>query len=203
MICVEQIQSLALAGLTYWLRLQVVTYITGRKRRSFNEEEESPNLLESKYLSLMESIASGSLPDHITKLEEGLPSVGCAPSLGFCLTKTMASQLTTPMEEEKEVGKNLYCDNHRDNGDILAIVIILTIVNRTWHFDCCRLVWVSSWGRACSNGPGVALFKKPGGQNLAKDICLPKLPDVSQDTIVVFYSTFYQVQWMGMSMWIS
>ena len=95
--------SLALAGLTYWLRLQVVTYITGKKRRSFNEEEKSPNLLESKYLSLMESIASGSLPDHITKLEEDLPSVGCAPSLGFCLTKTLASQLTTPMEEEEEV----------------------------------------------------------------------------------------------------
>ena len=94
---------LALAGLTYWLRLQVVTYITGKKRRSFNEEEESPNLFESKYLSLMESIASGSLPDHITKLEEDLPSFGCAPSLGFCLTKTLASQLTTPMEEEEEV----------------------------------------------------------------------------------------------------
>ena len=49
---------------------------------------------------------------------------------------------------------------------------------------------VLSWGRACSNGPGVGLFKKPGDQNLAKDICLPKLPDVSQVTIVVFYSTF-------------
>ena len=51
----------------------------------------------------MESIASGSLPDHITKLEEDLPSVGCAPSLGFCLTKTLASQLTTLEEEEEEV----------------------------------------------------------------------------------------------------
>ena len=104
MICVEQLQSLALAGLTYWLRLQVVTYITGKKRRSFNEEEEvSPNLLESKYLSLMESIASGSLPDNITKLEEDLSSVGCAPSLGFCLTKTLASQLTIPKVDKEEV----------------------------------------------------------------------------------------------------
>ena len=103
MICVEQLQSLALAGLTYWLRLQVVTYITGKKRRSFNEEKESANLLESKYLSLMESIASGSLPDHITKFEEGLPSFGCATSLGFCLTKTLASQLTIPKVDKEEV----------------------------------------------------------------------------------------------------
>jgi len=104
----------ALAGLTYWLRLQVVTFITGKKRRSFDHlqathllgnfaDHQPTNLLES---FLVDSLASGSLLNQLNLLEDELPSPGCTPRLAVCLSKTLASQLAVE-EEETGLGSEL------------------------------------------------------------------------------------------------
>ena len=94
----------ALAGLTYWLRLQVVTFITGKKRRSFDHQQ-SENLLESFDPAglLMQALASGSLSNKLDFLEDELPplGLGCASHLGVCFSKTIVSQVNLGVEEEK------------------------------------------------------------------------------------------------------
>ena len=94
----------ALAGLTYWLRLQVVTFITGKKRRSFDHQQ-SENLLESFDPAglLMEALASGSLSNKLDFLEDELPPLGCASHLGVCFSKTIVSQVNLAVEEEKVI----------------------------------------------------------------------------------------------------
>ena len=94
----------ALAGLTYWLRLQVVTFITGKKRRSFDQQQ-SENLLEAFDPAglLMEALASGSLSNKLDFLEDELPPLGCASHLGLCFSKTIVSQVNLAVEEEKVI----------------------------------------------------------------------------------------------------
>ena len=55
---------------------------------------------------LMDSLASGSLPEHLNLLEEEMSAlgIGCTPPLGICLSKTLASQIGVE-EEEVEAQK--------------------------------------------------------------------------------------------------
>ena len=90
---------------------QVVTFITGKKRRSFDHlqathllgnfaDHQPTNLLES---FLVDSLASGSLLNQLNLLEDELPSPGCTPRLAVCLSKTLASQLAVEEEEVKDI----------------------------------------------------------------------------------------------------
>ena len=50
---------------------------------------------------LMDSLASGSLPNQLNLLEDemSLLGMGCTPRLGICISKTLASQIRVEEEE--------------------------------------------------------------------------------------------------------
>ena len=64
-----QVSISALAGLTYWLRLQVVTYIS--RRRSFDNSPDLSLNLEDSFYRVMHSL-----------------DLGCWPDLGVCLSQS-------------------------------------------------------------------------------------------------------------------
>ena len=75
----------ALAALTYWLRLQVVTYISGR----------------TFHRSTPASLDTLDIPSSWSNVWELPNTLGCGPSLALCLAATVKEELE---EEEPEEG---------------------------------------------------------------------------------------------------